>query len=387
MSEQITVAHSPAPAAPDSDAAPARAEALLAWSLAAAAVVTVPVGGGQMVLMAKPIAGTVGVPGEVIGYIAATAALLGCLAALAAPRLLRLTSARAGAWSTLGAGAALILTGVADEPILFSVAASVAGAAAGLTYTTGRLRFADLGSTARAARHVMTWLGLLAAAALSSVFYLDPMTGLLVAGVVAAGLGILAVPLSTTAAPVPISITTAAADRGALFGYGAAGFAVGAAVPSAMFLLLHRWEVVGADQMPFLGAGALAAAVLVALPLRPFSVSLLLVVAAGGLLLVAIAPGSSTTAIGLAVTLATAARAVTELDRARPPRTAHRSAPAVCLGGLGAVAGFATAEFLREVLGAGTAITVSAIPVLALTVAWILAAARPRALSSKGDHQ
>src|SRR5690606_13285556 len=115
------------PAAPDSGTAPARSEVLLAWSLAAAAAVTIPVGGGQMFLMAKPIAGTVGVPGEVIGYIALTAALLGCLTALAVPRLLRLTSARAGAWSALGAGGALILAGVANEPILFSVGTLLAG--------------------------------------------------------------------------------------------------------------------------------------------------------------------------------------------------------------------------------------------------------------------
>lgn len=386
MSEHITVAHSPAPAAPGSGTAPARSEALLAWSLAAAAAVTVPVGGGQMFLMAKPIAGTIGVPGEVIGYIALTAALLGCLTALAAPRLLRLTSARAGAWSALGAGAALILTGVSDGPILFSVAALVAGALIGITYTTGRIRFAELGSTARAARHAMTWLGLLAAAALSWAFYLEPMSGLLVAGVVAAGFGILAVPVSTNTGPAPISTPAAARDRRALFGYGAAGFAVAAAVTSTMYLLLHRWEVVGADQMPLIGAAAVAAAVLVALPLRPLSISLLLVVAAGGLLLVAIAPGASTTAIGLAVTLAAAARAVAELDRTMAGPAAHSSAPAACVGGLGAVAGLGAAEILREVVGAGTAITLTAIPVLALTAAWTVVAARPHATSSEGDH-
>ncbi|WP_040796357.1 hypothetical protein [Nocardia higoensis] len=386
MSEQTTVAHSPASAAPDSGTAPARPGILLAWSLAASAAVTVPVGGGQMVLMAKPIAGTIGVPGEVIGYIALTAALLGCLTALAVPRLLRLTSARAGAWAALGAGAALVLTGVADGPILFSVGALLAGALIGITYTTCRIRFAGLGGGARTARHALTWLGLLAAAMLSRSFYPDPMTGLLIAGVVATGFGILAVPISAGPWQEPVTAPVAGPDRWALFGYGAAGFATGAAVTSAMYVLSHRWEVLGADQMPLIGAAAAAALIVVVLPLRPASIPLLLVVAAGGLLLVAIAPGSASTAAGLAVTVAAAARTVTDLDRSTAATgTTRSSARAVCVGGLGAVAGFATAEVLREVTAAGTAITLTVFPVLALTAAWTILAARP-ATSSEGDH-
>ncbi len=386
MSERTTVAHSPAPAAPDSNTAPARSEVLLVWSLAAAAAVTVPVGGGQMLLMAKPIAGTIGVPGEVIGYIVLTAALLGCLTALAVPRLLRLTSARAGAWSALGAGAALILTGVATAPIPFCVGTLLAGALISITYTTGRIRLAELGGGARTARHAVTWLGLLAATALSGAFYPDPMTGLLIAGMAATAFGILAVSASTHSWHLPVGLPPPGSVRRALFGYGAAGFAVGAAVTSATHVLAHRWEVLGADQMPLIGAAAMTALVTVVLPLRPVSVPLLLVTAAGGLLLVAVAPGSGTTAAGLAVSLAASARAVVDLDRiAAVSGTARSSARAVCVGGLGAVAGLAIADALREVVGAGTAITLAVFPVLALTAGSMISAARP-GLSSEGDH-
>lgn len=386
MSERTTVAHSTAPAAPDSSTASARSEVQLAWSLAAAAAVTAPVGGGQMLLMAKPIAGTIGVPGEVIGYIVATAAVLGCLTALAVPRLLRLTSARAGAWSAIGAGAALILAGVANEPILFCAGTLVAGALTGITYATGRIRFAELGGGARTARHAVTWLGLLAAATLSGFFSPDPMTGLLIAGVVATGFGILAVAVSTAPWRAPVSVPAPGPAGCALFGYGAAGFSVGAALTSATHVLAHRWEILGADQMPLIGAAAMTALVVVVLPLRLVSVPLLLVVAAGGLLLVAVAPGSGATAAGLAVSLAAAARAVVDLDRiAAASGMARSSARAVCVGGLGAVTGLATAEVLRELVGAGTAITLAVFPVLALTVASTIITTRS-ATSSEGDR-
>ncbi|MET7770073.1 hypothetical protein [Nocardia sp. NPDC005366] len=392
MSEQTTVQHSTDPtaqaAASDSDTTPARSEALLAWSLAAGAAVTVPVGGGQLILMSKPIGGVIGAPGAVSGYIAVTAALLGCLTALAAPRLLRRTSAHAGAWSALGAGAALIVAAAATGPILFCAGVLVAGALTGVVYTTGRIYFAELGANARNSRHAMTWLGLLTSAALARIFYTDPMSGLMAAGVVAAGFGVLAVPLAMNPGPARSVTGPVAPHRPALLGYGAAGFAVGATITPTLHLLLLRWEVLGEDQMPIVGVAAVAALVAVLVPLRPVSVSLLLVIAAGGPLLASVGPGSATTAVGLAVTVAATARAVVELDRSAAHATARPTAIAVCVGGLGAVAGYGTGESLAEVFSAGTALTLVAVPILAITAVSTIAASKPRHSTavSEGDH-
>ncbi|WP_216908710.1 hypothetical protein [Nocardia noduli] len=369
-----------------------RGDTLLAWALAAGAAVTGPVGGGQLILMSKPIGGVLDIPGAVVGYVVVTAALLGCLTALAVPRLFRHTAARAGAWSGIGAGAALILVAVASEPTLFTAATLAAGALTGIAYTTGRTAFGALGANARTTRHALNWLGLLGAATLARLSYDDPMSGLMVAGVVAAGLGVLAIPLAmtpATAAPVTDGTTAAGA---VLLGYAAAGLALGVTVTPALHLLLFRWEVVGVDQMPVVGATAVAALVAVLVPLRRVSVALILVVAAGGPLLVALAPGPSTLAIGLAVTVAAAARAALELDRSTDPRAVRPTALAVCAGGLGAVAGLAVAEALGAIFGAGTALTLTVVPVLAIVAASVTAgsvvAAKPRTQSavSEGDH-
>ena len=345
-----------------------RGDTLLAWALAAGAAVTGPVGGGQLILMSKPIGGVLDIPGAVVGYVVVTAALLGCLTALAVPRLVRHTAARAGAWSGIGAGAALILVAVASEPILFTAATLAAGALTGIAYTTGRTAFGALGANARTTRHALTWLGLLAAATLARLSYDDPMSGLMVAGVVAAGLGVLAIPLAMT--PATATPGTGGTTAGpVLLGYAAAGLALGVSFTPALHLLLFRWEVVGVDQMPVVSAAAVAALVAVLLPLRQVSVALILVVAAGGPLLVALAPGPSTLAIGLAVTVAAAARAALELDRSTDPRAVRPTALAVCAGGLGAVAGLAVAEALGAIFGAGTALTLTVVPVLAIVAA------------------
>ncbi|WP_405182857.1 hypothetical protein OG225_18555 [Nocardia sp. NBC_01377] len=340
--------------------------------------------------MSKPIGGVLDIPGAVVGYVVVTAALLGCLTALAVPRLFRHTAARAGAWSGIGAGAALILVAVAAEPIFFTATTLAAGALTGIAYTTGRTAFGALGANARTTRHALNWLGLLGAATLARLSYDDPMSGLMVAGVVAAGLGVLAIPLAMTPAPAaPVTGGTTAAGA-VLLGYAAAGLALGVSFTPALHLLLFRWEVVGVDQMPVVGAAAVAALVAVLAPLRRVSVALILVVAAGGPLL--FAPGPSTLAIGLAVTVAAAARATLELDRSTDPRAVRPTALAVCAGGLGAVAGLAVAEALGAIFGAGTALTLTVVPVLAIVAASVIAgsvaAAKPRTQSpvSEGDH-
>lgn len=389
MSEQSAVAHSPGPAAPESATGSARAELLSIASLTAAAAIIVAAGGGGLVLLAKPIAGTIGVPGEVVGYITATAVLLGALTALVVPRLPRAATARAMSWAAAGAGAALVLAGFADGPILFTVGVLLSGAAVGPAHTVARIRIAAIGPRARAGRQAGAWLGLLAASLLGWTLYLEPGTGLVVTGLAATVVALAGVPSAAAARPLPDTAAppraAPAPDRGVPAGYGAAGFAVAAALTSAGYVLAHRWEVLGADQLPLVAAAAITAVLAVLLPPRAASAPLLLVVAAGGLLLVAIAPGPGTTAVGLAVTVAAAARAVAELDRLTAATgTIRTSAHAVGAGGAGLVAGYATSEVLREVTAAGTAITLTAFPVLVLTAAWIALAAR-RAPAPEGD--
>ncbi|MFD3459903.1 hypothetical protein ACFWVM_09360 [Nocardia fluminea] len=112
----------------------------------------------------------------------------------------------------------------------------------------------------------------------------------------------------------------------------------------------------------------------------------LLILAAGGPILVATAPGPLTATIGLAVTVAASARAARGLDLAAGPTAAPPDDPGGGTAGVtsllvtvGAVAGFGVVSVLGEFAGAGTSLTLLALPILAAALYYSRAAGQARA--------
>ncbi|MQY26124.1 hypothetical protein [Nocardia aurantia] len=167
-----------------------------AWLPLLAAAAAGPMAGIEIVLLGKALGGRAGLPGAVVGYIAATAAVLAASAILLARRRLPPPGRGAGVLALL-AGVGLVLAGAI--PVVPALLAGIllAGVVTGPLLVAARVR-----GGARAFRIAMS-AGALAGAAVAAAVTERPGAGLLVAGVVAALAGsVLAVrDPSTTAAP------------------------------------------------------------------------------------------------------------------------------------------------------------------------------------------
>lgn len=366
VSDPTTIAP-PATPAGSPRATGGRAEILLTWTLTGSAAFAGSAGGAVLLLLAKPIGGILGVPGAVIGYITVTAAALGSLTALLAPRLLRVPAA--AAWCAVLASACLVVASITTAPIPFCCAILTAGAATGLVHATARLRAADRPSTI--VRHALSWLGLLAGAAVARLTHVDPTDGLLAAGLATAVLAVIALP-AAIGAPTVSPSAPGTWGRTDLLGAATLGAALGAAFAGAPHLLLFRWELTDLARIPIIALAGAAALLAVLVPGRPRDPAPFAILAAGGLLLVAVAPAAWAIGVGVAVTSAACARAAARPDRDGAPTAL------LCAAGLGAVAGLGLVEALGAVLGAGTALTLAAGALLLLVAATVLTAPRPR---------
>ncbi|MCX4096864.1 hypothetical protein [Nocardia sp. alder85J] len=382
-----------------------------AWLPLLAAAAAGPAAGVGIVLLSKALAGRAGLPGAVVGYIAATAVVLGGVAIVVARRWLPPRTGRGIGVLALLAGVGIVAAGaIAVVPALLT-GVLLAGALGGPLIQAARVV-----NRPRAFRIAMT-VGVLVGTALAAAGTRYPGVALLATGTVAllAGLGLAlrdpapsappdsvstpgsgataepgvlspssgdSVPVDAVAPPDSGVAEPAAATPAASVAVGAAvpeaepgwarivraaaGFAVGATVLPALHLLLFRWTVLDADQPRYL-AVALIPAVLVASAAggtRRVAAAPLLVLAAGGPVLVATAPGAWQATVGIALTVTAAVRAwaVTSADRLdeRSNHLLPLLIPAISAGvGLAAVAG------LRQVWGDGAALTLAAMPVLA----------------------
>ncbi|MEV4151812.1 hypothetical protein AB0J48_02300 [Nocardia salmonicida] len=348
-------------------------------SAALCAVAAGPVAGGQLVLLAKPLGGVVGVPGAVVGYIVLTGAVLGLFAASLCLWRVRSSVEMASVCGVL-AGIAVLVAGAADTVAVFAVAVLVAGTVTGPLLVSGRALAADLGRRSFVVMHAAATAGLVVAAWLAVRYYENPGAGVIAAGALTVVLGASA-GLLRARAGAPVSRrpdTIGAVPRAALSGYGAVGLAVGGTVLPALHLLLFRWNEFGAEQLTWLVFAAVPAVFVVALPgRRPAAVPVLLILAAGGPVLVATASGPVLLTIGLAVTLTAAARAITALDEqvCLPAPHADRAAATAVVTAIAGFAGLGLVDLLGRVIGTGSALTVLA--------ACVLVAAR---LCGRHDH-
>lgn len=338
-----------------------------AGAIIVAGVMAGPVAGGQLVLLAKPFGGVLGVPGAVLGYIALTGLVVGCAGALLT--LWRPVSMRVAGVCALVAGMSFAVAGLVSTPWTFVLAVVIGCAGAGPLLVEGRaIAFEHAG--ALVAWHLVTAAAVAGSAATASWCAERPGTGLTTAGVVAGALGVLAL------ATEPIAVQQVSRSpgdpsglpRGLLIGYAAVGVLLGGTVLPALHLLLFRWNALGTEQTNLLLLAALSALLLAVLPgPDPSALSLLLVLAAGGPILVATAPGRVTLVIGIAVTLAAATRAARALDSAvsasacSPARAASVTTPTVVIAGL---AGLGLVVACGEFIGIGAGLTVLSIPAL-----------------------
>ncbi|MEV6558596.1 hypothetical protein AB0M22_22990 [Nocardia sp. NPDC051756] len=357
-----------------------------AGAAALCAIAAGPVAGGQLVLLGKPLGGLIGVPGAVVGYIVLTAAVLGLL--VAALWLWRLRSA-AGTASACGvlAGFAVIVAGAVDSVVVFTIAVLVAGAATGPLLAVGRALAFDLGRGGLVRVHAAAMVGMAAAAWLAGRYYADPGGGLIIAGALTSVLGLATGLLARRGVGALPPVRRAAIGvgvRSALPGYLAAGIAIGGATLPALHLLLFRWNEFGAAQCMWLSIAAAPAVVAIIVPRRrPDAVPVLLILAAGGMVLVATAPGPATLIIGLALTLSAGTRAVTTLDEGvclslvRAERTAAAGVTAA-VAALSGVAALGVVDLLGRLIGAGSALTVSALCVLVVVWSAVRSGARQR---------
>ncbi|MBF6182421.1 hypothetical protein [Nocardia otitidiscaviarum] len=381
-----------------------------------------PVAGGQLVLLSKPFGGVVGVPGAAVGYIAITALVTGSVAAAVA--VWRRLSPSWAAGAGIVAGLAFIVAGVVTGPVPFVAAMLVASAACGPLIAIGRV-VVWRQPRALAGWQVAMTVGVAVAAGTSAIWIETPGTALIVAGIAVGLHSVLALGVTHAAEePIPISASaSASASAGAgggagartgaggggggisdgragvssgagvgeaagasvsprrlLFGYATAGFVLGGTVLPALHLLLFRWEAFGADQVGLLLLAAVPAGIAVALP-GPHvgAVPVLLILAAGGPVLVATAPGTAGAAVGIAVTLAAAARAARGLDRTGATEPGHPWLPILTLLAVlaGGVLGLGAVTLLDARFGTGTALTALALPVL-IAAALYARSARPR---------
>ncbi|NNH68467.1 hypothetical protein HLB23_00965 [Nocardia uniformis] len=353
-------------------------------ALVLAGALTGPVAGGQLILLSKPFGGVVGIPGTAAVYIALTGLVVGCATGLLTLR--HPLSARAAGCCAVVAGGAFAVAGLVSTLWLFVAVIVLACAAAGPLIVAARV-FAFRQRALLTGGHIVTAVCVAGAAGAASLWFETPGAALVVVGLAAALLGGVAI---LAKAPVPHEESndgSGAVPRRFLVGYATVGLLLGGTVLPALHLLLFRWNAFGAEQTDLLLLAALPAVLVVAIPGPDASaVAPLLILAAGGPVLVATAPGQATVVIGLAVTLAAAARAARGLDlalRARDAGTEHHDAggrPAVGAGGaqsdraaaitaltvtLGGLGGLGLVVALGELFGTGTGLTALAIPALA----------------------
>ncbi|MFC9437070.1 hypothetical protein [Nocardia sp. NPDC057030] len=341
------------------------------------AIAAGPVGGGQLVLLGKPLGGMVGVPGAVVGYIVVTAAVLGLL--IAALWLWRwgATAAMASGCGVL-AGGAIIVAGAVDGVVVFTIAVLVAGAATGPLLAVGRALAFELGRTGLVCACAAAVVGMAAAAWLAGRYYANPGAALIIAGALTAVLALATGSVAVAGAatlPPGRHAAIGASVRSAFPLYLAAGLAIGGTTLPALHLLLFRWNEFGAEQCRWLSFAAAPAVIAVIVPWhRTEAVPILSILAAGGTLLVAIAPGPVTVTIGLALTLSLGFRAVAALDEgvrrvtARADRGASASVTAA-VAVISGLAGLGSVDLLGRLIGTGSALTVSALCVL--VVVWL----------------
>ncbi|WP_378738061.1 hypothetical protein [Nocardia brasiliensis] len=362
-----------------------------AWITVCAGAMLGPASGGQLVLLGKPLGGALGVPGAVIGYIALTGLVVGCLTVPLCLWLLRRYSstALAAAFAVL-AGSATIISGLLPGIWLFTVGVLVAGACAGPLLIIGRALVADVDPRSLAGWHAVMIIGVALAAVLAVVYDGAPGNGLIISG----SLGTVVAPLSIRRVAVPrftgrsqdwwspgslgnSAPLAIAADRprlrrsSLLLGYAAVGLAIGGTTLPALHLLLFRWNALGTEQATWLLLAAIPAVLAVALPGRIDAVVPLLILAAGGPLLVGTAPGALPLATGMAVTLTAACRAAALLDTTvfAGVALADRAAAAVVTAAVavaGALVGLGMVDLLGRLIGTGSALAVLVLPILAV---------------------
>ncbi|GAA3203317.1 hypothetical protein [Actinocorallia longicatena] len=304
---------------------------------------------GSLILLQDGLGGIVGIPGVVVGYMALSGVLLGTAALASAGRLAR---SRRLALVAAVPGLLLVLAAAVPAIPVFATLVLLAGAALPpiLAATHG----------AGAGRVPVGVLGGLAGAVLVAAVWQDmPRLGLAVAGIGSAVLGLTAI--AGEGGRIRDRLRH---SRAALAAHAGAGYAVGAVLLPGAHLLLFRWEVFGADRM-YLLLAAVAAGALLVVPLARLvgDVPALLVVAACGPVLCATAPAPAALAAGVAAGIAGAGAAVVRLDHGHPPDAA--CALVLLGGGLAGIGGDALAAALT---GAGSALTVNAIPVALLAL-------------------
>ncbi|GAB4586543.1 hypothetical protein [Nocardia sp. IFM 10818] len=329
-----------------------------------------PMAGGQVALVAKPLGGVLGIPGSVVGYSALAALLTGCATAGLAAR--RGLSPRWTGWCGIAAGVAWIVAGGTADAMAFAAAVLVAGAAGGPLIMIGRVLVWPH-RTALTGWHIAMTAGVAVTAALAAGSADAPGTGLIVAGaavILHSLIALRAQPIARRGNSIPAAEPATRVPAG----YAIAGLVVGGTVLPALHLLLFRWEVLGADQAGLLSAAAVPASIAVALPgPHPRAIAVLLILAAGGPVLVAIAPGRATVTIGLALTLTAAARALRGLDllaSQRPKQPPGTVAITVFIPVAAGLAGWGAVSAAGHAVGAGTALTALAVPVLAAVLLW-----------------
>ncbi|MFI9402280.1 hypothetical protein [Nocardia sp. NPDC052316] len=333
------------------------------------AVAAGPVAGGQLVLLGKPFGGLLGVPGAVVGYLVLAAGVLGLLAAALCLWRLPLSLGMTSASGSL-AGIAAVVAGLVDTVAVFTIAVLVAGAATGPLLLAARALAAEFGRGSFVLLHGAAAGGVAVAAWLSGLYYEKPNTGVLIAGALTAVLGVAAGLAGLRDAGAVRVGENSAPARPVVFGYVAIGLVVGGTVLPALHLLLFRWNEFGAEQLGWLVVAAAPAVVVVALPgRRPAAVPVLLILAAGGALLVVTAPGPVPLTIGLAVTLAAAARAMTALDELVRETTPHAVGLCALVVATAGLAGLGLVDLLARLIGMGSALTVLGMGVL--IAAWL----------------
>ncbi|MEC3957748.1 neocarzinostatin apoprotein domain-containing protein [Nocardia sp. CDC153] len=341
-----------------------------------------PAAGIEIALLGKPLGGTTGLPGVVVGYIGLTAVVLGCVAILPARRWRLLSSGRRIGVAGLVAGAGLLVAGLVPTAWGLTLGVLVTGAMA------GPLLVSALAEASPRGFHGFMSVGALAGAVAASVCFEHPGIALVAVGAVAAAAGAVYAALN----PVP----RAGFDGGLrhcvrllrweLIRYGAIGFVTGGTVLPALHLLLFRWSVLDADQSARLAMALVPTIVVALLGYRRATASApLLILAAGGPMLVATAPGAWQTVVGVAVALTAGVRVVAVADSwsRQQISDSERWTAAAVTGlalGFGGGCGLGVVVGLSRAWGTGTALTVLAIPVLVIALCVTRLLSRGRAV-------
>ncbi|MBO2447855.1 ATP-binding cassette domain-containing protein [Actinomadura barringtoniae] len=350
-----------------------------------------PLAGAILVLQADGLGGVVKVPGDVVTYMALTGLTLGCLTLPLTLWLARrvplpgLIAVSAGL-TTL----TLAIAGLAPAAPVFATATMAAGVLAGPLLLLPRALTVRLhGLDAFAWWHAAALAGLAAAALLVVTRSHDPGGTLAIAGLAGAVLGTAAIcaaaPVERGEALAGLRETVSLVTR-ALAGYATAGFAIAVCVTAGLHLMVFRWSVLASDAVARL-AWATLGAVAVVIAFRHATRDVrtapwLLLAAATAPVLMATAPGANIQAIGFAVALAAGCLAVAVLDtqvlstmpaRRRPAAAALTAAAA----GVGGLIGWGVVASLRSLTGEGTALTLTALPVVAGALLTLLVDADP----------